>query len=429
MVAKAIFLILAAVTATEAESQLLCFGASWCAPCREMEPTLAQMARAGYPIRKINVDDQSALARQYRVEAVPSFVLIDGQGKVLDRIDEATSGDTLAKMLAHYRVGPQRPATTIRGQSPPPTASAAKSALELAMTSTVRLQVEDEEGNSFGTGTVIDVHGQEALVLTCGHIFRTSEGKGRILIDRYDSPNAEPTTGSVISYDMDLDIGLVSMKLTRPIRIAKLAPLEYSAKTGEPIFSIGCSSGEPPTVTTGVVNQIDKYLGPPNITASGRPVVGRSGGGLFNKAGDLIGVCSAADPEIDEGLYGALPRVYYELDRNGLSFVYQGRKEDAAPADSSPQPVAQLARADIKLPAAQSTRNEVKPISPIASNPKQSVAQVSHESNVNANQGSLAKDELVCVLKGKSESDSKVFVISNPSKVLLEYLDRESKKK
>ena len=429
MVAKAILLILAAVTASEGESQLLCFGASWCAPCREMEPTLAQMARVGYPIRKINVDDHAALARQYRVEAVPSFVLVDGQGKVVDRIDEATSGETLAKMLAHYRIQPQQQ-QVVRGQSPPPpaTATADKKPPELAKASTVRLQVEDDEGNSFGTGTVIDIHGQEALALTCGHIFRTSEGKGRILIDRFDAPNAEPTTGSVISYDMDLDIGLVSMKLTRPIRIAKLAPLEYSANQGEPIFSVGCSSGEPPTVITGVVNQIDKYLGPPNITASGRPVVGRSGGGLFNKRGELIGVCSAADPEIDEGLYGALPRVYYELDRNGLSFVYQRKKENGDRPDKPTQPLAQLARADVKPPVAQTTR-EVTPLSPIRSDSKQTISQASHETNAKSSPSSLSKDELVCVLKGPDESESKVFVISNPSKVLLEYLDREAKKK
>ena len=159
-------------------------------------------------------------------------------------------------------------------------------------------------------GTVVDVHGEEALVLTCGHLFRESQGKGRILIDRFDATVVQPTTGSVISYDLDLDVALVTMKLTRPIQTAKLAPAEYKAQKSEGVFSIGCNHGEAPTVMNGEVNQIDRYLGPPNITASGRPVDGRSGGGLFNRAGQLIGVCNAADPEFDEGIYAATPRIF-----------------------------------------------------------------------------------------------------------------------
>ena len=43
--------------------------------------------------------------------------------------------------------------------------------------------MEDANGHSYGTGTIIDARGGEALVLTCGHIFRDSDGKGPITID------------------------------------------------------------------------------------------------------------------------------------------------------------------------------------------------------------------------------------------------------
>ncbi len=416
-----------------------------------------------------------------------SFVLVNGRGQVIDRIDRATSYDSLSRMLQHYKV--RATPATIRGQTPiaipdlkspraaspldslSPTTRIASSLEQLsnrsaqpgtqsfvpagansnatvdvansiatgstgdptesAMASTIRLRVEDAEGHSFGTGTVIDVHGQEALVLTCGHIFRESDGKGRILMDRFDSPTAEPTVGSLISYDMDLDIGLVSMKLTRPIVIAKLAPLSYKAAPNDPTFSVGCSRGERPTVMQGKVNRIDKYLGPPNITASGRPVDGRSGGGLFNAAGHLIGVCSAADPELDEGLYAALPRVYYELDRNGLTFVYD--------EDSGASPIAEVATTSRDLRGLATRAGDaangaqVPEPSEFTNHSPNSLGQELSSTPgrltaANVRQGQQGQQELVCVLKGDGKDDSKVFVIKNPSQTLIDYLTREAAK-
>lgn len=189
---------------------------------------------------------------------------------------------------------------------------------------------------------------------------------------------------------------------------------------------------EAPTILNGSVNEIDKYLGPPNITASGRPVDGRSGGGLFNKDGELIGVCSAADPEFDEGLYGALPRVYYELDRNGLSFVYDRSKK------SVEQPIAQVATTsrDLKgvaTPApARSPATQATPVhSPVQSSANPAVstrAAADRSPNTTAVQSTQDDEELVCVLRGEGRSESKVFVIKNPSKTLLDYLSREAAK-
>ena len=347
-------------------------------------------------------------------------------------------------MLDHYGVKPalQPSWQTIRGQSPDSSsagseglrvASATSNLKNLAigassgiqagsadvsqrsLNATVRLKVVDDGGHSFGTGTVIDVHGTEALVLTCGHIFRTSEGKGRIQIDRFDQPGSESLEGSLIDYDMDLDIALVSVKVEEPIAVARLAPINYRAKPGEAVFSVGCGRGAPPTVMQGKVNQIDKYLGPPNITVSGQPVDGRSGGGLFNQRGELIGVCSAADPEFDEGLYGALPRVYYELDRNGLSFVYGNAKPgavasslDAGSTDNSPNAVGVPSMVPARPDGGSNGINMPNGLGSVESPVRN-------------------KDELVCVLRSNGTDEARVFVIDNPSTVLLEYLQREAK--
>lgn len=63
------------------------------------------------------------------------------------------------------------------------------------------------------------------------------------------------------------------------------------------------------------------------MEASGAPVEGRSGGGLFNERGELIGVCFAADPQDDEGLYVSSAAICALLDENNLAFVYRGAGE------------------------------------------------------------------------------------------------------
>ena len=44
--------------------------------------------------------------------------------------------------------------------------------IERARAATVRLRVHDPDGYGTGTGTIIDTRDGEALVLTCGHLFR-----------------------------------------------------------------------------------------------------------------------------------------------------------------------------------------------------------------------------------------------------------------
>ncbi len=50
MAAAFLFLVLASQLGGEGESQLLCFGATWCGPCKQMQPVLDQLTRDGYPI-------------------------------------------------------------------------------------------------------------------------------------------------------------------------------------------------------------------------------------------------------------------------------------------------------------------------------------------------------------------------------------------
>jgi hypothetical protein len=92
---------------------------------------------------------------------------------------------------------------------------------------------------------------------------------------------------------------------------------------GEAVVTVGCNGGADPTIHHSRVTAVDKYLGPPNVQVAGQPVQGRSGGGLFAIDGTLVGVCNAADPADNEGLFAALPAIHEQLEEAGLAFVYR----------------------------------------------------------------------------------------------------------
>lgn len=62
---------------------LIDFYADWCGPCRMMSPVLEEIAAENPQIKvcKVNVDEEGALARQFRVESIPLLVVMKN-GKV-----------------------------------------------------------------------------------------------------------------------------------------------------------------------------------------------------------------------------------------------------------------------------------------------------------------------------------------------------------
>jgi S1-C subfamily serine protease len=216
------------------------------------------------------------------------------------------------------------------------TISASHAAL---LSATVRLIIEDAQGRSFGTGTVVDTRSGEALVVTCAHLFRETKGKAPVKADLYEAAGdgvrlAGHATGQVLSYDLTRDIALVSLRIDRPVGVATVAPPRSTVERGDRMIGIGCSNGQDPTVLETRVTSLDRYQGPPNIEASGAPAIGRSGGGLFNGKSELVGVCNNADPEGNEGIYAGLESIHDQLDRLGLAEVYQKSGTPRPPAHS-----------------------------------------------------------------------------------------------
>jgi len=362
--------VLALAMTGASDAVLLDFYADWCGPCRHAAGTVEQLAHRGYPVRKVNIDHEPQLAKQFKVSGIPCFVLLV-DGREVARAEGAKSLGEFEQMFQAAGAGPKAArAPTARGQSPDPAdrmqfpattsneplavaelqnpaanasftasnvvheqdnhdtyASAAQSTEKnhvdavsrRLLAASVRLKINDGGGNSVGSGTIIDARAGEALVLTCAHVFRDSEGKGPILIDLFGPGAPQGVPGKLVSYDLKSDVGLVSFRPGVPVVAARVAPANFRVQANAAVINIGCNHGDIPTARHSRVTAIDKFLGPPNLVVAGQPVQGRSGGGLFTADGLLIGVCNAADPADDEGLYAALAPIHAELDRMGLT--------------------------------------------------------------------------------------------------------------
>ena len=200
-------------------------------------------------------------------------------------------------------------ATTGRSTSAP-----SAEAIAIAGAATVRIRIDEANAVSFGTGTIINVHGQQALVLTCGHLFRDMKADAKLTVDLFQAGRPMTLPASLVTFNAkEYDLGLIEFQLPMHVQAVQVAPLAEQPQVGDVAFSFGCDRGADPTRRDTQIKRINRYLGAANIEIHGAPVVGRSGGGLFDAQGRLVGVCNAADEEDNEGIYAALPIVHQQL--------------------------------------------------------------------------------------------------------------------
>ncbi len=77
------------------------FFATWCGPCKRLSPLLDELAGSrseNIKFLKVDIDQSSRLASEYRVRAVPTLVMFRG-GKEIDRLTGLPARDTLEKRL------------------------------------------------------------------------------------------------------------------------------------------------------------------------------------------------------------------------------------------------------------------------------------------------------------------------------------------
>ncbi|MCH7688968.1 MAG: trypsin-like peptidase domain-containing protein [Planctomycetes bacterium] len=401
-------LLLSVVSAnTDSQNVLLYFTGDYCIHCRQMNPVVSRLQRSNAPIRKVDVERESSLARRYGITDIPAFVLVIN-GNVTERIVGPTSENRLKRMLAkiprpaspndptHFVSQQNFPETPTRFRSDdtdiqlisdapkkkprfslpffgsnnknrerqvdPPVrpntgfsddtvirAKLGKRKPAVGVTqqsspfaSSVRIRIKDPQGISYGSGTVINSRPGHTLILTCGHLFRDLAGDSLIEVDLFEGKRSETFVGKVVRYDLEADVGLLSIPTESAIAYSRVAGIDTNLTPGERVVSIGCSSGDFPTKQQLRVTALNRYRGPENIECTGVPVQGRSGGGLFNASGEVIGVCVAADPRDRRGLYAGLKAVQKLLDRTNLAHLYRPTQDRYAQSRASTIPVADL---------------------------------------------------------------------------------------
>ncbi|XP_075648447.1 thioredoxin H2 [Castanea sativa] len=81
------------------------FAASWCGPCKFMEPAIHAMASKFTEVEfaKIDVDELPDVAQEFQVQAMPTFVLVKN-GKEVDRVVGAKKDELEKKIEKHKAI-------------------------------------------------------------------------------------------------------------------------------------------------------------------------------------------------------------------------------------------------------------------------------------------------------------------------------------
>lgn len=82
------------------------FSATWCPSCRKLEPITQATAgkyRDFIQFSPVNVDNNQELAQQYSVAQIPTVIVVDRQGRMLNRLVGLQQGEQLDQILNHYK--------------------------------------------------------------------------------------------------------------------------------------------------------------------------------------------------------------------------------------------------------------------------------------------------------------------------------------
>lgn len=428
--AASALLVSLATLGAEPRGVVLDFGSENCFWCRKMDPIVHRLQREGLPIRQIDVNERPELAKRFKINELPAFVVVVDNKIVARRLGamqeselrqlvakipaarpeqsaapanravaadssnsrsvpavpvnnstrsrSGKSGVPLSLPLQKKRAGSQGATSEepiIRAKLDQSQTQSA--AVRDPLQASARIRVKDKSGINYGSGTIIESRPGRTIVLTCGHVLRGLNANASVEVDVFTGQRHETYVGKALVADLKADVGLIVIPTTvGGLATTPVASTEQQVARGDRVFSIGCGGGEPPTQQNHDVTVLNRYLGPDNIECTGVPLQGRSGGGLFNGNGEVVGVCIAQDPRDKRGLYCGLKPIHDILDRVHLSHLYRGQ-QPTNPSEDDERPFApneqmHVASAENEMPAARAVELEpaattpARPFNPFA---------------------------------------------------------------
>ena len=82
---------------------ILDFWATWCPHCKRIAPSYDKVAEeyeGKLVVGKVDADEAPAIAQQYKVEYLPTFVLLDAEGNELDRVTSPANKAAIDEFIA-----------------------------------------------------------------------------------------------------------------------------------------------------------------------------------------------------------------------------------------------------------------------------------------------------------------------------------------
>ncbi len=83
------------------------FSATWCGPCQQIAPLIHKLAEeyeGKVNFQFIDVDENRAIAEEYKIESIPTFIFLDKEGKEIERVvgaDEESVKKALEQLAAN----------------------------------------------------------------------------------------------------------------------------------------------------------------------------------------------------------------------------------------------------------------------------------------------------------------------------------------
>jgi serine protease Do len=148
----------------------------------------------------------------------------------------------------------------------------------------VRVSVQEQDGISQGSGTLVEIREQYGLVVTNWHVVRDASGGIQVIF-----PDGYRSAARVLSTDRDWDLAalLIWRPSVKPVPLAPRAP-----RPGERLTIAGYGPGN----YRAVDGRCTQYVSPganlpfEMVEVSARARQGDSGGPIFNADGQLAGV-------------------------------------------------------------------------------------------------------------------------------------------